>query len=153
VYSYTLNNSVPESIDQVFTKTSPKRSFSVIQNERFGLVFAKTGSIFLGTGVPLWLKQNKSNDDNTLTDTEKYFLVGHDGSEFRPSRLTSGTGELNILHIQLHIRIIRKDLVLRRLMLGEIKDFGPQLGCAVNIYSIIIALWLMLLISFWEFYF
>jgi hypothetical protein len=34
---------VPEFIDPVFTKTSPKRSFSVIQNERFGLVFAKTG--------------------------------------------------------------------------------------------------------------
>jgi hypothetical protein len=36
---------VPEFIDPVFTKTSPKRSLSVIQNERFGLVFAKTGSI------------------------------------------------------------------------------------------------------------
>ncbi len=30
---------VPEFLDPVFTKTSPKRSFSVIQNERFGLVF------------------------------------------------------------------------------------------------------------------
>jgi hypothetical protein len=40
---------VPEFIDPVFKKTSPKRSFSVIQNERFGLVFAKTGSIILGT--------------------------------------------------------------------------------------------------------
>ncbi len=39
-----------EFIDQVFTKTSPKRSVSVIQNERFGLVFAKTGSIISGTG-------------------------------------------------------------------------------------------------------
>jgi hypothetical protein len=42
-------NSVPEFIDPVVTKTSPKRSFSVIQNERFGLVFAKTGSIISGT--------------------------------------------------------------------------------------------------------
>ncbi len=42
--------SVPGFIDPVFTKTSPKRSFSVIQNERFGLVFAKTGSIISGTG-------------------------------------------------------------------------------------------------------
>ncbi len=40
---------VPEFIDPVFTKTSPIRSFSVIQNERFGLVFAKTGSINSGT--------------------------------------------------------------------------------------------------------
>jgi hypothetical protein len=47
-----MNNksAVPEFIDPVFTKTSPKRSFSVIQNERFGLVFAKTGSIISGTG-------------------------------------------------------------------------------------------------------
>jgi hypothetical protein len=41
---------VPEFIDPVFTKTSPKRSFSFIQNERFGLVFAKTRSINSGTG-------------------------------------------------------------------------------------------------------
>ncbi len=41
---------VPEFIDTVFVKTSPKRSFSVIQNERFGLVFVKTGSIISGTG-------------------------------------------------------------------------------------------------------
>ncbi len=41
---------VPEFIDPVFTKTSPKRSFSLIQTERFGLVFAKTGSIISGTG-------------------------------------------------------------------------------------------------------
>jgi hypothetical protein len=30
-------------------KTSPKRSYSVIENERFRLVFAKTGSIISGT--------------------------------------------------------------------------------------------------------
>jgi hypothetical protein len=41
---------VPEFIDQRFVKTSPKRSYSVIENERFGLVFAKTVSIILGTG-------------------------------------------------------------------------------------------------------
>ncbi len=42
---------MPEFIDPVFVKTSPKRSFSVIQNERFGLVFVKTGSIISGTEV------------------------------------------------------------------------------------------------------
>jgi hypothetical protein len=36
---------VPEFRDPVFAKTSPTRSFSVIENERFGLVFVKTGSI------------------------------------------------------------------------------------------------------------
>jgi hypothetical protein len=35
---------VPEFIDPVFAKTGLKRSFSVIENERFGLVFANTGS-------------------------------------------------------------------------------------------------------------
>jgi hypothetical protein len=39
---------VPEFIDPVFAKTSPKRSFSMTENERFGLVFAKTGSINSG---------------------------------------------------------------------------------------------------------
>jgi hypothetical protein len=34
--------SVPEIIDPVFAKTSPKRSFSMTEYERFGLVFTKT---------------------------------------------------------------------------------------------------------------
>jgi hypothetical protein len=33
---------VPEIIDQLFVKTSPIRSFSMTENERFGLVFTKT---------------------------------------------------------------------------------------------------------------
>jgi hypothetical protein len=33
---------VPEIIDPVFAKTSPKRSFSITEYERFGLVFMKT---------------------------------------------------------------------------------------------------------------
>jgi hypothetical protein len=41
---------VPEFIDPVFAKTSPKRSICVTENERFGLVFEKTGSINSGTG-------------------------------------------------------------------------------------------------------
>ncbi len=36
---------VPEFINQVFAKTSSKRSFSMTENERLGLVIAKTGSI------------------------------------------------------------------------------------------------------------
>jgi hypothetical protein len=40
---------VPEFIDPVFAKISQKRSFSVIENKRFGHVFAKTGSINSGT--------------------------------------------------------------------------------------------------------
>jgi hypothetical protein len=37
--------SVPEFLDPVFAKKSPKRFFSLIENERFRLVFAKTVSI------------------------------------------------------------------------------------------------------------
>jgi hypothetical protein len=44
------SSSLPEFIDLVFAKTSTKRSFTVIENKRFGLVFAKTGSIKSGTG-------------------------------------------------------------------------------------------------------
>ncbi len=40
-----------EFIEPVFAKTSPKRSFSFIENEHFGLIFAKTASINSGTGV------------------------------------------------------------------------------------------------------
>ncbi len=41
---------VPEFMDQVFGKTSSNSSFSVMQNERIGLVFPKSGSINSGTG-------------------------------------------------------------------------------------------------------
>ncbi len=49
----SLNIHVPEIIDPVFTKTSPKRSFSMTEYERFGLVFTKTrpGSKNSGTGL------------------------------------------------------------------------------------------------------
>jgi hypothetical protein len=45
------NRTVPEIIDPVFAKTSPKRSFCMTENERFGLVLVKTGSINSGTEV------------------------------------------------------------------------------------------------------
>jgi hypothetical protein len=48
-YSATPLTPVPEFIDPVLAKTSRKRSFSITENERFGLVFAKTGSINSGT--------------------------------------------------------------------------------------------------------
>jgi hypothetical protein len=47
---YQQSKSVPEFIDPVFTKTSPKRSFSLNRKRAFWLVFAKTGSIISGTG-------------------------------------------------------------------------------------------------------
>jgi hypothetical protein len=41
-HTWLLGRPVPEIIDTVFTKTSPKRSFSMTEYERFGLVFTKT---------------------------------------------------------------------------------------------------------------
>ncbi len=57
--SLKLMNTVPEFIDRVFVKTSPKRSFLVIENARFGLVLTKTGSINSGTGVDVVKKCKK----------------------------------------------------------------------------------------------
>jgi hypothetical protein len=54
VPSLTKFDSVAEFIDPVFAKTAPKHSFSLIENERFGLVFAKTGAINSGTGLQRW---------------------------------------------------------------------------------------------------
>jgi hypothetical protein len=42
---------VPEIIDPVFTKTSQNARILLSENERFGLVFVKTGSINSGTVV------------------------------------------------------------------------------------------------------
>ncbi len=42
---------VPEIIDPVFAKTSQNARFLLSENERFGLVFVKTGSINSGTAV------------------------------------------------------------------------------------------------------
>jgi len=56
----TGNHQVPEFIDPFFTKTSLKRSFSMIENEHFGLVFEKTGSINWGKE----LKKDASNSKN-----------------------------------------------------------------------------------------
>ncbi len=40
---------MPEIIDPVFEKTSQNARFLLSENERFGLVFVKTGSINSGT--------------------------------------------------------------------------------------------------------
>jgi hypothetical protein len=44
------NRLVHEFKDPGFVKTNPKNSFSIIENECFGLVNAKTGSINSGNG-------------------------------------------------------------------------------------------------------
>jgi hypothetical protein len=47
----SLWSPVPEIIDPVFAKTSQNARFLLSENERFGLVFVKTGSINSGTGI------------------------------------------------------------------------------------------------------
>ncbi len=47
----TGNHQVPEFIDPFFTKTSLKRSFSMIENEHFGLVFVENWVYKLGSGT------------------------------------------------------------------------------------------------------
>ncbi len=42
---------MPEIIDPVFAKISQNARFLLSENERFGLVFVKTGSINSGTGI------------------------------------------------------------------------------------------------------
>jgi len=51
LYNLYFEFPVPEFIDPAFANTSPKRSFSMTENECFGLVFTKAGSINSGTGV------------------------------------------------------------------------------------------------------
>jgi hypothetical protein len=48
---------VPEIIDPVFAKTSQNARFLLSENERFGLVFVKTGSINSGTVVQQFRKR------------------------------------------------------------------------------------------------
>ena len=60
---------MPELIDPVFAKTSPKRSFCMSENERFGLVFVKTGSVNSDTGV------NRVSSARRLVDYELLLSV------------------------------------------------------------------------------
>ncbi len=46
-----IETPVPEIIDPVFAKTSQNARFLLSENERFGLVSVKTGSINSGTGI------------------------------------------------------------------------------------------------------
>jgi hypothetical protein len=46
---YNIMYPVPEIIDPVFAETSQNARFLLSENERFGLVFVKTGSINSGT--------------------------------------------------------------------------------------------------------
>ncbi len=59
----TSETTVPEIIDSVFAKTSPKRSFSMTEYERFGLVFMKTRVYKFGhRDASYSMAENKNRD-------------------------------------------------------------------------------------------
>jgi hypothetical protein len=55
---FWIRDPVPEIIDPVFAKTSQNARFLLSENERFGLVFVKTGSINSGTGSGMGKNQD-----------------------------------------------------------------------------------------------
>jgi hypothetical protein len=61
---------VPEIIDPVFTKTSQNARFLLSENERFGLVFVKTGSINSGTAM------SDFSDNGRLNKNTNYKQLG-----------------------------------------------------------------------------
>jgi hypothetical protein len=61
---------VPEFIDPVFTKTSPKRWFSLNRKRAFWLVFAKTGSIISGTAIYLQCSAFRQNISNGVMNLQ-----------------------------------------------------------------------------------
>ncbi len=70
---------MPEIIDPVFAKTSQNARFLLSENERFGLVFVKTGSINSGTA--------KVGEDSNRRKTYNRWDAGNsrDGCKIRDS--------------------------------------------------------------------
>jgi hypothetical protein len=64
---------MPEIIDPVFAKTSQNARFLLSKNERFGLVFVKTGSI--NSGINL-LCEFREYDKSVLSWLKKKYLKG-----------------------------------------------------------------------------
>jgi hypothetical protein len=81
---------VPEIIDPVFTKTSQNARFLLSENERFGLVFVKTGSIISGTVPkiidPVFAKTSP-NRSFCMTENERFGLAF-----VKTGSINSGTG-------------------------------------------------------------
>ncbi len=59
---------MPEIIEPVLAKTSQNARFLLSENERFGLVFVKTGSINSGTGL---LKRSTNTGSGSDSGTEQ----------------------------------------------------------------------------------
>ncbi len=68
---------MPEIIDPVFAKTSQNARFLLSENERFGLVFVKTGSINSGREMICFSKLGDVIFVSVLLS--RYFLTGYGG--------------------------------------------------------------------------
>ncbi len=72
---------MPEIIDPVFAKTSQNARFLLSENERFGLVFVKTGSINSGTGQVVWSVRADGMDrpyiTSKITKSHPAWGLGH----------------------------------------------------------------------------
>jgi hypothetical protein len=85
---------VPEFIDPVFTKTSPKRSFSLNRKRAFWLVFVKTGSIISGTGTMYRISPCPA-PSHPKSEQENYLFLGHRNLE---KQLEQCTGLVPVRH-------------------------------------------------------
>ncbi len=74
------NHPVPEFIDPVFTKTSPKRSFSLNRKRAFWLVFANTGSIISGTEHVSSLHYRLRHRGNGMPVSSLHYRLRHHGN-------------------------------------------------------------------------
>ncbi len=92
---------MPEIIDPVFAKTSQNDRFLLSENERFGLIFVKTGSINSGTD----LIQNKlipTSLGRDWIENKRFELVFAKTIIFMPKTrsINSGTDHLQLKKFQ-----------------------------------------------------
>jgi hypothetical protein len=82
-YQLYVQRPVPEIIDPVFAKTSQNARFLLSENERFGLVFVKTGSINSGTGKNPYVRNSVIFRINVKTTLNFWFLLNPSSSHVR----------------------------------------------------------------------
>jgi hypothetical protein len=82
---------VPEFIDPVFTKTSPKRSFSLNRKRAFWLVFAKTGSIISGTALAVGKKLYAGRQAGRQAEKQQILYVNRAGFTPTPNSIPTQT--------------------------------------------------------------
>jgi hypothetical protein len=79
---------VPEIIDPVFAKTSPKRSFSITKYERFGLLFTKTRVYKFGHWIRMFSIPDTGSDffPSWIPDPHQIFRYFNPNNWFLRSR-------------------------------------------------------------------